>query len=65
MFFSVFKVFPVKITSVFEGEKKWKKWEKSGKIFMDSINIFPSEVEKYLWNTKSYEEKKMTSNLAQ
>ena len=47
-------------------EKKWKN------IF-GSKNIFPSEVEKHFWtitdgkiflDTKSYEEKKMTSDLA-
>ena len=50
-----------------KAEKKWKN------IF-GSKNIFPSEVEKHFWtisdgkiflDAKSYEEKKMTSNLDQ
>ena len=52
-----------------KSEKRGKKW----KNIFGSKNIFPSEVEKHFWtisdgkiflDAKSYEEKKMTSNLA-
>ena len=56
-------------------EKKWKNiFGSKNKNIFGSKNIFPSEVEKHFWTIsdgkifleyKSYEEKKVTPNLAQ
>ena len=68
MFFFIIQGFLQKLKG-----KKVKKEEKKWKNIFGSKNIFPSEVEKHFWtisdgkiflDAKSYEEKKMTSNLA-